>query len=228
MSNRFKRVSFALYLDPKQSSADNFAFNTMLGWSKKRQELAADATAAMELHQLVHIHKHIYLSGLYLHTLKPELAMSLASALSTESINTQSLLDMLKLHQIEPQSAAGLGEAMCQTLADKVAASVQAQLSAAAPSDASAMSDGVASVLAQVQRLEETLTSHITPASSAEGEQVQELKRLIVKQSQLIHQLIGSLKQGAVVGQESSNDASAEPVEARLERVQKIRQKGVF
>ncbi|WP_154181010.1 hypothetical protein [Vibrio furnissii] len=225
MSNRFKRVSFALYLDPKQSSADNFAFNTMLGWSKKRQELAADATAAMELHQLVHIHKHIYLSGLYLHTLKPELAMSLASALSTESINTQSLLDMLKLHQIEPQSAAGLDEAMCQTLADKVAASVQAQLSAAAPS---AMSDGVASVLAQVQRLEETLTSHTTPVSSAEGEQVQELKRLIVKQSQLIHQLIGSLKQGAVVGQESSNDASAEPVEARLERVQKIRQKGVF
>ncbi|QTG88128.1 hypothetical protein JTI77_11225 [Vibrio furnissii] len=225
MSNRFKRVSFALYLDPKQSSADNFAFNTMLGWSKKRQELAADATAAMELHQLVHIHKHIYLSGLYLHTLKPELAMSLASALSTESINTQSLLDMLKLHQIEPQSAAGLDEAMCQTLADKVAASVQAQLSAAAPS---AMSDGVASVLAQVQRLEETLTSYTTPASSAEGEQVQELKRLIVKQSQLINQLIGSLKQGAVVGQESSNDASAEPVEARLERVQKIRQKGVF
>lgn len=225
MSNRFKRVSFALYLDPKQSSADNFAFNTMLGWSKKRQELAADATAAMELHQLVHIHKHIYLSGLYLHTLKPELAMSLASALSTESINTQSLLDMLKLHQIEPQSAAGLDEAMCQTLADKVAASVQAQLSAAAPS---AMSDGVASVLAQVQRLEETLTSHTTPVSSAEGEQVQELKRLIVKQSQLINQLIGSLKQGAVVGQESSNDASAEPVEARLERVQKIRQKGVF
>ncbi|MCG6215879.1 hypothetical protein [Vibrio furnissii] len=225
MSNRFKRVSFALYLDPKQSSADNFAFNTMLGWSKKRQELAADATAAMELHQLVHIHKHIYLSGLYLHSLKPELAMSLASALSTESINTQSLLDILKLHQIEPQSAAGLDETMCQTLADKVAASVQAQLSAAAPS---AMSDGVASVLAQVQRLEETLTSHTTPVSSAEGEQVQELKRLIVKQSQLIHQLIGSLKQGAVVGQESSNDASAEPVEARLERVQKIRQKGVF
>ncbi|WP_165311066.1 hypothetical protein [Vibrio ziniensis] len=104
MNKRFKRVSLAIYLDPLQSIPDSFAYNTFIGWSKKRKELAADATAAMELHQLVHIHKDIYMSGMFLHCLKPELATSFAAALSNDSITEQSLLDILKVHQIYPHS----------------------------------------------------------------------------------------------------------------------------
>ncbi len=103
MNKRFKRVSLAIYLDPLQSIPDSFAYNTFIGWSKKRKELAADSTAAMELHQLVHIHKDIYMSGMFLHCLKPELATSFAAALSNDSITEQSLLDILKVHQIAPE-----------------------------------------------------------------------------------------------------------------------------
>lgn len=103
MNKRFKRVSLAIYLDPLQSIPDSFAYNTFIGWSKKRKQLAADSTAAMELHQLVHIHKDIYMSGMFLHCLKPELATSFAAALSNDSITQQSLLDILKVHQIAPE-----------------------------------------------------------------------------------------------------------------------------
>ncbi len=106
MNKRFKRVSLAIYLDPLQSIPDSFAYNTFIGWSKKRKELAADATAAMELHQLVHIHKDIYMSGMFLHCLKPELATSFAAALSNDAITEESLLDILKVHQIQPQGVA--------------------------------------------------------------------------------------------------------------------------
>ncbi len=115
MNKRFKRVSLAIYLDPLQSIPDSFAYNTFIGWSKKRKELAADATAAMELHQLVHIHKDIYMSGMFLHCLKPELATSFAMALSNDSITEQSLLDILKVHQIQPHGVSSRVEEAAST-----------------------------------------------------------------------------------------------------------------
>lgn len=100
MRSRFKKVSLALYLDPTQSAADHHAYQTMLGWANRRKTLAVDSAAAIELHQLVHIHKDIYLSGLYLHDLKPELVKSVAAALSADSVNSDALLAILKAHHI--------------------------------------------------------------------------------------------------------------------------------
>lgn len=101
MSSRFKKVSLALYLDPTQSKADSYAFTTLSSWAKRRQELSLDASATMELHQLVHVHKDIYLSGLFLYQLKPELAKSMAAALASDKISESALFDALSLNQIQ-------------------------------------------------------------------------------------------------------------------------------
>lgn len=101
MSSRFKKVSLALYLDPTQSKADSYAFTTLSSWAKRRQELSLDASATMELHQLVHVHKDIYLSGLFLYQLKPELAKSMAAALASDKISQSALFDALSLNQIQ-------------------------------------------------------------------------------------------------------------------------------
>ncbi len=100
MSKRFKKVALAIYLDPHQSVSDRYTYDILMDWSNKRKEYAADPSATIELHQLVHIHKDIYLSGLFLHTLKPELAKSLALSLAMDSINNSVLQKVLKSHNV--------------------------------------------------------------------------------------------------------------------------------
>ncbi len=127
MSNRFKKVSLSLYLDPKHSSSDRIAYSTLADWAKKRQQYAADPSAAVDLHNIVHVHKDIYLSGLFLHLLKPELATSLASSLSTDSIKDQVLIDVMNSHQI---SAGQSGSAVDQSqLLEAITQQVQSALS---------------------------------------------------------------------------------------------------
>ncbi|CAE6917941.1 hypothetical protein [Vibrio sp. B1FLJ16] len=127
MSNRFKKVSLSLYLDPRQSSSDRIAYSTLADWAKKRQQYAADPSAAVDLHNIVHVHKDIYLSGLFLHLLKPELATSLASSLSTDSIKEQVLIDVMSSHQII--GSQGGGEAIDQSqLLEAISQQVQTVL----------------------------------------------------------------------------------------------------
>ncbi|MEX3074157.1 hypothetical protein AB3Y13_20605 [Vibrio alginolyticus] len=127
MSNRFKKVSLSLYLDPRQSSSDRIAYSTLADWAKKRQQYAADPSAAVDLHNIVHVHKDIYLSGLFLHLLKPELATSLASSLSTDSIKEQVLIDVMSSHQIS--GSQGGGEAIEQSqLLEAISQQVQTAL----------------------------------------------------------------------------------------------------
>ncbi len=111
----------------------------MIDWKKKSKELAndSDANAGAELHNIIHVHKDIYMSGLYLHRLKPELAKSTAAALSATTISNDALLNILKVHGIEAESApnsangagfdaeslgANLAKIVEQTLADKLPA----------------------------------------------------------------------------------------------------------
>lgn len=347
MNKRFKRVSLAIYLDPLQSIPDSFAYNTFIGWSKKRKELAADSTAAMELHQLVHIHKDIYMSGMFLHCLKPELATSFAAALSNDSITEQSLLDILTVHQITPtptfeqvnaqlnsaQSFTGDIDSVIDTVSEKIEHLLEMKLSehlaqislpseastevpdfshitehmtsqlaqhqqslyehisaqassgfdnkidaqalsqeivnsmsgkfaeneqalrdlissmpssaAANDIDTSSLSHDIASIISS-QLIEHQQTQGNSNASALDQEalshdialaigdkldhsqQIAELKSVVTQQNALINQLMQQINQQGGVVTSASNSQPHESVEARLEKVQKLKKKGVF
>ncbi|TVO34915.1 hypothetical protein [Vibrio algivorus] len=258
MSSRFKKVSLALYLDPTQSKADSYTFNTLSSWAKRRQELSLDASATMELHQLVHVHKDIYLSGLFLYQLKPELAKSMAAALAGESITETALFDALSLNQIDSEARSTSVENKYSELSipdysnkldvllsqqestnEKISA-LRDQLNEpvfASEKDGKSMVDlpdysGSFEVL-----LKQQAESHKQITDT--NKQIISLQKLVQEQNRLIYQLMQQGVSGA--GIQASHlktesdmkspmlpDEPKEQVEQRLAKVQKMKQKGVF
>ncbi len=210
MSNRFKRVSFSLYLDPKNSIPDSFTFNTMIDWKKKSKELAndSDANAGAELHNIIHVHKDIYMSGLFLHRLKPELAKSTAAALSATTINSDTLLNILKVHGIEPESTTN---------------------AAGGNIDTEALSTNIAKVV------EETIAYKLSNIQS-DAANNQELTQLFDERFKLLQQQleqpqdVANLELIAAIGEKldtlASNNYSSEAITALLdERFEQLQQK---
>ncbi len=226
MSKRFKKIALAIYLDPAQKGPDSFTYETMVEWSQKRKEYAADPLASIELHKLVHIHKDIYLSGLFLHKLKPELAKSLALSLSKESITENVLLDVLKSHQIlEHQSASIDSEQLLTSINATIANTLdnrepQVVETAATGFDHTALSSDFEKLLDK--------------KSAEQQKQISELKQLVTMQTKLIHDLVNRKVQPGSVneldsGTNSGNQAESPiEVEKRLASVQKLKKKGVF
>ncbi|EMD1178639.1 hypothetical protein VP758_005270 [Vibrio harveyi] len=93
MSNQHKRVNFSIYLDPVNSASDRFAMGTLRKWVEERKELTTNPTSGWELHHRLHMHKDIYLSGMFLYLLSPKLCELLATSLSNETNN----IDMLSM-----------------------------------------------------------------------------------------------------------------------------------
>lgn len=223
MSKRFKKIALAIYLDPAQKGPDSFTYETMVKWSQKRKEYASDPNASIELHQLIHIHKDIYLSGLYLHQLKPELAKSLALSLSNESINETVLFDTLKAHQIIKHEPTTVD-------LEELHASINAAISTHLNPEGFKPNErerGYVDSDSLSQNIEHLLTNKL----SEQSQLITELKQVVSKQTALINQLINQNAQSSQVavspeGNEENN--SVQVIENRLANVQKIKKKGVF
>ncbi|PSW12169.1 hypothetical protein C9I98_23555 [Photobacterium sanctipauli] len=96
MTNQLKRVNCSLFLDPVNSPADRYAVGIMQRWVEERKELVSNPSAGTALHRNLHMHKDIYLSGLFLHLLSPALTSQLAEVLSESNVNTAMLAQKLK------------------------------------------------------------------------------------------------------------------------------------
>ncbi len=214
MSNRFKKVSLSLYLDPRQSSSDRIAYSTLADWAKKRQQYAADPSAAVDLHNIVHVHKDIYLSGLFLHLLKPELATSLASSLSADAINQQVLVDVMNSHQISPSNS---GQAIDQSqLLEAITQQVQTALS-------SELAEQFQSSRGEIDAATSELKSQL---SSEFAEQIQSSRDEIgAATNELKAQLSSELTQ-QVQSSRSEIDSATSELKSQIERMEaeRIRQ----
>lgn len=214
MSNRFKKVSLSLYLDPRQSSSDRIAYSTLADWAKKRQQYAADPSAAVDLHNIVHVHKDIYLSGLFLHLLKPELATSLASSLSTDSIKEQVLIDVMNSHQI---SAGQSGSAVDQSqLLEAISQQVQTALSGELAEQFKSSRDEIDSAANELKaQLSSELTEQIQSSRSEIDSATHELK------AQLSNELAEQIQSSR-----SEIDSATTELKSQIERMEaeRIRQ----
>ncbi len=214
MSNRFKKVSLSLYLDPKHSSSDRIAYSTLADWAKKRQQYAADPSAAVDLHNIVHVHKDIYLSGLFLHLLKPELATSLASSLSSDAINQQVLVDVMNSHQI---SASQSGQAIDQSqLLEAIAQQVQTALSSEL---AEQFQSSRGEIDAATSELKSQLSSELT-------EQIQSSRGEIESATNELKAQLSSELAEQIQSSRSEIDAATNELKSQIERMEaeRIRQ----
>ena len=80
MSNTFARkLNLALYLNPETSESDRAAIQVLKDWYERARRSHPDRTILDLLVRL--FHRDIYLAGLYLYQLSPQLSRSLAGAL---------------------------------------------------------------------------------------------------------------------------------------------------
>ncbi|MDD1793579.1 hypothetical protein LRP50_10610 [Enterovibrio sp. ZSDZ42] len=123
MSNQHKRVNFSIYLDPVNSNSDRYAVGVMRDWVKERKLLVADPSAGVELHHRLHMHKDIYLAGVFLYLLSPKLCEFLASSLAEDTVNVDMLKHQLRLcgYNIDAAPAStGIEPDMLHALKDAV------------------------------------------------------------------------------------------------------------
>ncbi|WP_299019623.1 hypothetical protein [uncultured Photobacterium sp.] len=91
MSSQLKRVNYSIYLNPVNSLSDRYAVAIMQKWVNERKDMLDNPEAGMDLHNSLHMHKNIYLSGMFLHLLSPALAAGLSSCLGDDTIKMATL-----------------------------------------------------------------------------------------------------------------------------------------
>ncbi|WP_264876276.1 hypothetical protein [Vibrio agarivorans] len=224
MDSTLKKVSYSVFLDPTQNESDYFAYKIMQKWAKQQKQFAQDPSAAVQLHNQIHIHKDIYLSGLYLHQLKPELAKSLASGLSKDTINNKTLNSILEAHQVIehpcPSSASvDTGDT------DRLAMAIEKLDSfCTANSNISSQPQFVG------QGFIQTVADSIAPQQVAMEAELSALRSLVEQQTQLIETLIAESKITVTTEQTASvTEIKPSPgVNERMSNVKKVKKKGIF
>ncbi|MCG7584068.1 hypothetical protein [Photobacterium sp. OFAV2-7] len=95
MSSKLKRVNYSIYLNPVNSLSDRYAVGIMQKWVNERKDMLDNPDDGLNLHNSLHMHKNIYLSGMFLHLLSPTLSAGLANSLGDDSIKMATLKQQL-------------------------------------------------------------------------------------------------------------------------------------
>jgi len=90
-SSQLKRVNYSIYLNPVNSLSDRYAVGIMQKWVNERKDMLDNPDAGLDLHNSLHMHKNIYLSGMFLHLISPALSAGLATSLGDDSIKMATL-----------------------------------------------------------------------------------------------------------------------------------------
>lgn len=221
MSNRhIRRVNLSLHLSPEHSRADLRAMLQLKKWHQELNQAGGNpGDVSMEIRRF---HRNIYLAGLQLQLLNPQLCSHVAESMGRETLTLEELCDELVTASLLPAGAAPSALPAAEIPAPNIEFSkqqvrqmralmseaVQRQLPSAAPDDASR------------QTLSELRS------------EVAQLKPLLQQQNLLLQQLRFSGRPAAPVV-ESSKYGQTEEVElstlgAPAQKLKKIRQKGIF
>lgn len=203
-----RRIHLSLHLTPGDSRADLRAMQQLKQWHRAVQQ-AENGVNDVNM-QIRRFHRNVYLAGLQLHLLKPQLCSHIAESLGRETLTLEALCGELYCDALLP--ASGAADAAPPGFSDQQLEQMRTLLSQTALS-ASAPADEACT--AEIGRLR--------------GE-ISQLKTLLEQQSLLLQQLKMT---GRTAGQETEKGGQAETVDlaavgAPMQKMQKIRQKGIF
>ncbi|MDR9826587.1 hypothetical protein RCJ22_13310 [Vibrio sp. FNV 38] len=226
MDNQLKKISYSVFLDPTQNESDYFAYKIMQRWAKQQKQYAQDPAAAVQLHNQIHIHKDIYLSGLFLHQLKPELAKALASALTENTLNKDTLCNLLSAHQMFTDQDPSYQFSMHSTQDGGIEPLNQAVTKL--DDIASALVQPVLSNDVDTGEIVAQLAALLAPQQAEVTSEIRALKKVIEQQRDHIQRLIQSVHQVPINTAKATVIQPTNDVSERLNNVKKIKNKGIF
>lgn len=232
MSNsQLKRVNYSIYLDPVNSNSDRYAVGVMQNWAKERKEMMSDPSAGVALHYSLHMHKNIYLAGMFLYLLSPALSNGLAGSLTDESLNMETLKQKLENCGLALPSSESASPALdTHALIDELKAAVNMkslmdeiqQIKAGlieSNTETAAVQDGLSE--SDIATLQQNLAAEVKAHS--QHREIAELKALLKTQNQLIKSLSNGQPLPEVEKPEPELDLSEQ-----IANIQKVKKKGIF
>ncbi|MGF1684186.1 hypothetical protein [Photobacterium minamisatsumaniensis] len=241
MSNRLKRISYSIFLDPLNNPADLYASKVLHQWAEEltRLNAATGNENSVALHNATHVHKQVYLSGLFLHLLNPELSQQLSAQLTEAQVTEFTLGNTLKglgYNSASSDSAAGnaaqaelfemLKNSICQQVKDE-SALTREQLGSAPVSSLLIETENVIGAVSDAMSTTAEQNSQLINMIDSQAKELAELKTMLASQQTLIR----NLSKNTVGTKANSVQEEAEPVidlNERLAHVQKIKKKGIF
>ncbi|MBB1198960.1 hypothetical protein EGM70_01395 [Enterobacteriaceae bacterium 89] len=212
MRNRqTRRVNLSLHLSPEHSRADLRAMLQLKQWHQTLQQGEGDVNDAnMEVRRF---HRNVYLAGLQLHLLKPQLCSHIAESLGRETLTLDDLCEELQHDGLLP-------------------AEIEKSSPVAPEQFSKQQLEQMRELLAQTQPQQPAKAAD--PSSSEETaklrHEVAELKTLLEQQHLLLQQLRVSGKTAAAepVRGGQAEEVSLSEVDAPMQKMNKVRQKGLF
>jgi len=191
-SGQMRRVNLSLHLSPEASRADQRAMMQLKTWHEAVQQAGSGVTEAnMEIRRF---HRHVYLAGLQLHLLKPQLCSRIAESLGREALTLESLCAELQHDGLLPGEAPETTTAAATDFSQQQLEQMRTLMTQILPAHSPAASDSGSSEETAMLRRE-----------------VAELKTLLEQQHLLLQQLRVSGRNATA--QDSPRNAQAEEVD---------------
>lgn len=219
MAERLKRINYSIYLDPLNNPADLYASKVLHQWADDFSRLKAESGEenGLALLNARSVQKQVYLSGLFLHLLSPELSQQLSLQVTEAQVSASTLERTLYgLGLLAEDSASEDSLQEQHGLLEDLKASIVGHIQA----EASHTREQLSSQTQQAELLKRV---------EGQAQEIAELKRLLTAQTELIRKLPSG---GAVARQGQStqeqDDTPVVDLNERLAHVQKIKKKGIF
>lgn len=89
MSSQLKRMTFSIYMDPSALESDRYAVGVLQNWYQRARKIQ-DGAEEFDFSKS-RFHKDIYLSGMFMYVLAPNLCKAIANALGPEQVSMTTL-----------------------------------------------------------------------------------------------------------------------------------------
>ena len=236
MADRLKRITYSIYLDPLNNPADLYVSKVLHQWADDFSRLKAGSGEenCLALLNARNVQKQVYLSGLFMHLLNPELSQQLSLQVTETQVSEFTLektLQGLGYNFNNPQPELLLAdqsvllEALKASICEQVTAEAERtreHISSSSASPTVAETDGIDGAVESLHEQNAKLVSMI----QSQSQQIAELKELLASQTELIRTLSkGSLN---IKVEQPDDDGPVIDLNERLAHVQKIKKKGIF
>ncbi|MGY3864770.1 hypothetical protein [Aeromonas bivalvium] len=124
MSSQLKRMTFSIYMDPGALESDRYAVGVLQNWYQRARKIQ-DGSEEFDFSKS-RFHKDIYLSGMFLYVLAPNLCKAIANALGPEQVSLTTLRHAFASCGFHLGEGAGPGAT--DTLIDEIVARLAPQL----------------------------------------------------------------------------------------------------
>ncbi|MFM5361243.1 hypothetical protein ACET6Z_17000 [Aeromonas veronii] len=252
MSSQLKRMTFSIYMDPGALESDRYAVGVLQNWYQRARKIQ-EGTEEFDFSKS-RFHKDIYLSGMFMYVLAPNLCKAIANALGPEQVSMTTLRHAFASCGFNLGEVAGEAQPAADVMIDEIVARLAPLLG---QSDTTSLVDEIVSRLGEQQpaemwdelrqglpaaldhdQLAEAIAGKL-PSAGAEQDlaplassiqllsrQLEEQSRLIREQHRLIQRLASAPARQSVVGTEA--EPLIEDLSSQVASMKKVKAKGVF